>query len=224
MTLTRLRTNRLIWSIREKSNYKKWHFFRYESKAAEATRLANRSLYWNRYEKSRTKRAWYDQQIAQKTKNAVATSVSRTGVNFIKKFEGYVGHIYNDSVGVPTVGYGHTENVHPGAIWIRGQQRAGQLTEAEATILLEQDLNKNYAPAVRSIGVHLNQHQFDALVSFVYNVGTGGVASTTTVGRELRAHNYLNAANGLLLWDKARGNILEGLRIRRVAERTMFLS
>lgn len=224
MTVAQLRINQKIWAIREKSNYQKWFFYRYKSKAPAPARLAERSKYWGRYEKSRQKRHWYDQQIAQRTKGSAAVEVSKNGVALIKRFEGFVGHIYRDSVGVPTVGYGHTENVHPGAVWLRGQQRPGYLTEHEASELLKYDLNKNYAPYVRQIGVHLNQNQFDALVSFVYNVGPGGVSSSTHVGRSLRAHDYHSAANALLEWDRAGGSVLEGLRIRREAERHLFLS
>ncbi|HST54738.1 MAG TPA: lysozyme [Solirubrobacteraceae bacterium] len=141
--------------------------------------------------------------------------VSVAGVVLVKSFEGFVGHPYRDAVGVWTIGYGHTEGVHQGS---------QPLTAAQAARLLQQDLDKRYAPAVNALRVSLSQHQFDALVSFVYNVGPGGVGADTGVGRALRARSWRAAADHLLDWDKAGGRVLEGLRRRRVAERAMFLA
>jgi len=140
--------------------------------------------------------------------------VSPAGVRLVKSFEGFIGHPYRDAVGVWTIGYGHTEGVGPSS---------RPLSEAQASRLLKQDLDKHYAPPVNALRLPLSQHQFDALVSFVYNVGPGGVASDTGVGRALRARDWRAAADHLLDWDKAGGRVLEGLRRRRVSERALFL-
>jgi GH24 family phage-related lysozyme (muramidase) len=144
--------------------------------------------------------------------------VSARGTELVKSFEGFGGHPpgspYRDPVGVWTIGYGHIEGVGPGS---------RRLTEPEAAALLRRDLDAKYAPAVRNLGLPLNQNQFDALVSFVYNVGPGGVSASTQVGRALRAKNWRAAGDALLAWDKAGGRTLPGLTRRRHAERALFL-
>jgi lysozyme len=145
-------------------------------------------------------------------------NTSRGGIALIKEFEGFPfgGRPYQDSVGVWTIGYGHTEGVGP---------RSRRLTEREAAKLLEQDLDRTYARDVAALPMagDLNQHQFDALVSFVYNVGPGAIAPDTGIGRALRAKDWERAADELLRWDKAGGRVLAGLTRRRTAERALFL-
>ena len=143
--------------------------------------------------------------------------ISPAGVALIKEFEGFPngGRPYQDIVNVWTIGYGHTEGVGP---------NSPRLTEAQASALLAKDLDSKYGPYVDAIGVPLSQPQYDALVSFVYNVGPGGVAASTHVGQALRAKNWKAAADALLAWDKAGGVSVAGLTRRRQAERAMFLS
>jgi len=143
--------------------------------------------------------------------------ISPAGVGLIKEFEGFPngGRPYQDMVGVWTIGYGHTEGVGPDS---------PALTEAQASALLATDLDSKYGPYVNAIGLPLSQPQFDALVSFVYNVGPGGIAASTNVGRQLRAKNWKAAADGLLAWNKAGGAAVAGLTRRRQAERALFLS
>jgi hypothetical protein len=69
----------------------------------------------------------------------------------------------------------------------------------------------------------LNQHQFDALVSFVYNLGPGAIAPGTGIGRALRARAWRRAADEMLRWNRAGGRVLAGLTRRREAERALFL-
>lgn len=213
MTLTALKASRALWLARERFRYNKWHFYRFESKRAESERLALRKKWWDLYEEARDNRVRRDKQIAAASK---ASNVSPAGVALIKEFEGfpYGGRPYRDAVGVWTIGYGHTEHVGP---------NSKPLSEREASALLLSDLNKEYAPYVRALKLPLNQNQFDALVSFVYNVGPGGVEPTTQVGKALRAHNWQSAADHLLDWDKAAGRTLAGLTRRRQAERKLFL-
>jgi lysozyme len=142
--------------------------------------------------------------------------VSDAGVALIKEFEGFPfgGKPYRDCVGVWTIGYGHTEAVGPDS------QR---LTQQQASELLAADLDKKYAPSVDAVGVALSQHQFDALVSFVYNCGGGAVGTQTGVGKSLRAREFNAAADHLLEWNKGGGHVIAGLTRRRHAERAMFL-
>lgn len=144
----------------------------------------------------------------------VNRSVSPVGVALLKRFEGFSGRPYQDSVGVWTIGYGHTEGVGPGT---------PHITEPQASALLTRDLNRKYAPAVNALRLPLNQNQFDALVPFGYNLGVGIFGPSHTIGQALRRKAWRAAADSMLLYDKAGGRVLEGLRRRRVAERALFL-
>jgi GH24 family phage-related lysozyme (muramidase) len=142
--------------------------------------------------------------------------VSPAGVALIKEFESFPfgGKPYQDLAHVWTIGYGHTEGVGP---------NSPRITEEQASALLATDLDTRYGPAVNALDVGLNQHQFDALVSFVYNCGTGAIGADTGVGRALRAHDWTAAADHLLDWNKAKGQVIAGLTRRRQAERALFL-
>jgi len=144
--------------------------------------------------------------------------LSTNGANLIASFEGFVPHPYQDSVGVWTIGCGTTEinGVHV-------TSSTHPVTKAQAIALLKQQVQNIYGHAVNELNLPLNQNQFDALCSFTYNVGPGAIGPTMTVGKCLRAHNWRGAADGLLLWDRAGGAVLEGLLHRRQAERALFL-
>jgi lysozyme len=143
------------------------------------------------------------------------SAVSETGVRLIAEFEGCILHPYRDAVGVWTIGYGHTENVGPHTPPLASQARAMEL--------LRLDLNRKYAPPVTRLGLPLNQHQYDALVSLSYNLGPGILDSGHTLGQRLRDHDWTGAANAILLYDNAGGHKLAGLTRRRQAERALFL-
>lgn len=143
------------------------------------------------------------------------TRISSRGVQLIADFEGFVDHPYKDAAGVWTIGYGHTKGVGP---------RTPRITKTEAKRLLRREINETYAPFVADLNLPLTQGAFDALVSFVYNVGAGGISPQTGVGRELRRHRWRHVANELLKWDKAGNETLPGLTRRRNAERFLFLS
>lgn len=141
--------------------------------------------------------------------------VSDAGVKLVKEFEGFVSRPYRDIVGVWTIGYGHTSGVGP---------NTRPLTEKQASELLKQDLDKKYGPPVNALKLPINQNQFDALVSFVYNCGPGAIAGSTGVGRALRAHQWDLAAKRLLDWCKAGSppRVIPGLQRRRLAEKAVF--
>ena len=141
--------------------------------------------------------------------------LSDRGARLIADFEGFRSCPYRDAVGVWTIGYGSTKGVGP---------NSPCLTRTQALARMKREVGATYGRAVNDVGVKLNQNQFDALVSFVYNVGPGGVASTTGVGAALRRKDWNRAADELLKWDKAGGRTLEGLSRRRRAERKLFLT
>ena len=141
--------------------------------------------------------------------------ISTTGINLIKSFEGLKLQAYIDAVGILTIGYGHTGlDVHKGMT----------ITEAQATDLLYKDLTSFESAVTKLITIPLNQNQFDALVSFTYNVGVGSLESST-LRRRLNAHEDPNtvAKQELIKWVKGNNNqTLPGLVTRREAEIALF--
>lgn len=138
---------------------------------------------------------------------------SQAGTELIQSFEGCKLNAYVCPAGVLTIGWGHTgKDVTPGQC----------ISQARADELLAQDLAPRERDVERLVKVPLTQHQFDALVSFVYNLGAGALAGSTLL-KKLNAGNYAGAADEFLKWNKAGGKVLPGLSRRRAAERELFL-
>lgn len=141
---------------------------------------------------------------------------SQEGIDLIKRFEGFRSRAYQDSAGVWTIGYGTTAGagvrVHPGMAINR------ELAEK----YLRRHLRQVERAVDRLVSAPLKQHEFDALVSFIYNVGDGAF-SKSTLRQKLNAGDKAGAANEFLRWNKAGGKTLDGLKRRRKAERRMFL-
>ena len=143
---------------------------------------------------------------------------SDKGIALIKQFEGCKLTAYQDSVGVWTIGYGWTKPVDGKPI------RAGMTIKQEtAERLLKTGLVSYESDVSRLVKVGMTQGQFDALVSFTYNLGARSL-STSTLLRKLNAGDYAGAADEFLRWNKAGGKVLNGLTRRREAERALFLS
>jgi lysozyme len=143
--------------------------------------------------------------------------VSANGVLLIKQFEGLELEAYQDIAGIWTIGYGHTESAQPGM----------RISEREAEELLKKDLRPREDAVTRLVSVSLNQNEFDALVSFVYNVGVGAFQGSTARKR-LNRGDRVGAAEALTWWNKATvGGVLRvvtGLTRRRSAEAALFLA
>ena len=143
---------------------------------------------------------------------------SDKGIALLKEFEGCKLTAYQDSVGVWTIGYGWTQPVDGKPI------RAGMTIKQEtAERLLKTGLVSYESDVSRLVKVGMTQGQFDALVSFTYNLGARSL-STSTLLRKLNAGDYAGAADEFLRWNKAGGKVLNGLTRRREAERALFLS
>lgn len=143
---------------------------------------------------------------------------SEKGIALIKQFEGCKLTAYQDSVGVWTIGYGWTQPVDGKPI------RAGMTIKQEtAERLLKTGLISYESDVSLLVKVGLSQGQFDALVSFTYNLGARSL-STSTLLRKLNAGDYAGAADEFQRWNKAGGKVLTGLTRRREAERALFLS
>lgn len=110
-----------------------------------------------------------------------------------------------------TAGYGHTHGV----------TEQTTCTMAEAEEWLRQDVASAVATVNASVRVHLTQHEFDALVSLVFNIGAPNFLSSTML-RKLNAADYAGASAEFPRWDKQAGAVLNGLHTRRVAEERYF--
>jgi len=138
--------------------------------------------------------------------------ISDKGLDLIKTYEGIRLKAYKCPAGVWTIGYGHTVGVAPGQI----------ITLKEATELLRKDI-KLFEDNVNTQLDDLTQGQFDALVSFSFNVGIYALNRSTLLNR-LREGDIAGAANEFLRWNKAGGRTLLGLVARRKDERRLFMS
>ncbi|UAN55460.1 lysozyme [Serratia sp. JSRIV004] len=150
--------------------------------------------------------------------------ISNNGLALIKAFEGLSLTAYPDpgTGGAPwTIGWGHTgPEVKPGLTW----------TQAQAKQALNDDVARFERDVRTLVKVEINQNQFDALVSFAFNVGSDideddvpeGLGDSTLL-RKLNAGDYEGAANEFVKWNNSAGKVMKGLTRRRAAERDLFL-
>ena len=136
--------------------------------------------------------------------------ISEKGLSMIERFEGCLLKASNKLDGVWTIGYGQT-----GSYYGKRVRRGMTTTKALAHAWLRDHSIKTYEMAVaKAVKVPLNQNQFDALVSFTYNVGVGALKQSTAL-RKLNAGDYAGAADALTMWTKFNGKVLAGLVRRR---------
>lgn len=151
---------------------------------------------------------------ALKSKLAVAAlSLSLAGAAFIRFEEGSKQEAYLDPVGIPTICVGSTSGVFLG-------QKA---TQRECDERLQEDTTYAGAAIKRCLtgDVRLTQKQYDALVSFTFNVG-GGAFCKSTLARKINAGDCLGAANEFQRWNRAGGRVLPGLTSRRAKEAWLY--
>ncbi|HAW5515053.1 TPA: lysozyme [Escherichia coli] len=147
--------------------------------------------------------------------------ISNNGIALIKGFEGCRLTAYPDpgTGGAPwTIGYGWTYPIDGKPIKPRMK-----IDQATADRLLKTGLVSYENDVLKLVKVKLTQNQFDALVSFAYNVGSRAL-STSTLLKKLNAGDIKGAADEFLRWNKAGGKEMPGLTKRRKAERDVFLS
>lgn len=140
--------------------------------------------------------------------------IGQNGIELIKQFEGCKLTAYLCPAKVLTIGYGHTHNVKKGQI----------ITQLEADNLLKEDLTtfeKGITTLVRS---NINQNQFDALVSFAFNLGLANFKNSTLLKKVNANPNDTTIKNEFSKWNKGGGKILAGLIKRRESEAELFCS
>lgn len=138
--------------------------------------------------------------------------ISQNGLELIKEFEGFSATPYVCAGGKVTVGFGHTNTA---------SMKMKPITKRDGEALLKQDLREAEATVERLVKVDLTQNQFDALISFVFNVGAGALAKSTLL-KLLNKGNYEAVPAQLMRWNKANGKPLAGLTRRRQAEGVLW--
>ncbi len=142
--------------------------------------------------------------------------LSQTGLAFIARFEGFSSKKYICPAGIPTIGYGHvvlpSENFPKEGI-----------SKHQALEILRNDVSKAQHAVSRLIKIPLNQNQFDALVSFTFNVGAGAL-QRSTLRMKINNKEYQQVAEEWRKWCRAGGKPLKGLKIRREAEILLFFA
>jgi lysozyme len=142
------------------------------------------------------------------------------GINLIKQFEGFLAKPYKCPAGIPTIGYGAT--YYPSGLKVTLNDKA--ITEAQATTML-MNMLKTYEKSVDSFcRDDINQNQFDALVSFSYNVGVNALKNSTLLKKVNKDPNDPTIRAEFLRWNKAAGKVLKGLTNRRIAEANLYES
>jgi lysozyme len=134
-----------------------------------------------------------------------------TGLALTEEFEGCRLNAYQDSAGIWTLGYGHTAGVEAG----------DTCTQAQAAAWLLADVQWAVSVVQKAVTVALTQNQFDALVDFVFNAGSGNFQSSTML-KLLNAGDYAGAALQFPRWNQAGGQPVAGLTRRRAAEQALF--
>ena len=133
------------------------------------------------------------------------------GLSLIKKFEGCELEAYQCTAGVWTMGYGHTKGVTP----------SDSISQEEAEQMLVDELHEYESYVNEYVTVALSQNQFDALVSWVYNLGPANLKASTML-KVLNSGEYEDVPAQIKRWNKAGGKVLEGLIRRREAEACLF--
>ena len=138
---------------------------------------------------------------------------SHKGIALIKEFEGLRLKAYKCPGGVWTIGYGHTAGVKPGMT----------ITEEQAEQFLKEDLIV-FERAVNNQNLSIDQNQFDALISLIYNIGIGNFQKSTLLRKARVNPNDNSIMDEFLKWVYSKGRVLPGLQRRRLAEMKLYFS
>lgn len=140
--------------------------------------------------------------------------ISEEGLQLIQHFEGFSKTIYRCQAGIPTIGYGHALR--------EGESFPHGITQFDAEILLQQDIRIAEDAVTRLCPVNnLQQHHYDALVSFTYNLGAGAL-QRSTLRRNILRGDLPRATEQFMAWVYAGGKRSKGLVLRRQAEKALF--
>jgi lysozyme len=146
--------------------------------------------------------------------------LSKACINLVRSFEGYHRKLANGDcttyycpAGVLTIGYGCTVGINPGDVW----------THEQAIAALKRELEKHETAVNELVKTEINQNQFDALVSFSYNCGSGALGKSALL-KKVNKGDFAGAAAEFHKWNKGGGKVLPGLVRRRAQEAELFLT
>ena len=154
--------------------------------------------------------------------------MSKHGLGLLEKWEGFELNVYKDSAGLPTIGVGHLltkSELTSGKIVIDGVpvKYSDGLTNQQVLDLLSQDVKPAEQSVNNGVKVALDQNQFDALVSFTFNVGVGAFTASTLL-KVLNQKQYAEVPTQFLRWVRSGGQVVQGLLNRRQNEISLWNS
>jgi lysozyme len=138
-------------------------------------------------------------------------TISEEGKSLIKKFEGCELTAYKCAAGVPTIGYGH----------IKGVNMGDTITQEEANEMFNHEMKEYETYVNTAVTVPLSQNQFDAIVSWVFNLGNGNLQASTML-KVINSGDHAGVPAQIKRWNKAGGKVLDGLVRRREAEALLY--
>jgi GH24 family phage-related lysozyme (muramidase) len=141
--------------------------------------------------------------------------ITHEGLNRIKRFEGFSPTVYICPAGYPTIGYGHV---------VQNEEKdrfSDGIDKEQGEELLRRDAQVAERAVLRLITVPLTDGQFDALVSFTFNLGSGAL-QRSTLRRKVNREEHAQVPDQLLRWVWAAGKRLKGLARRRAAESAVY--
>lgn len=138
---------------------------------------------------------------------------SQRGIDLIKKYEGFRATAYRCPAGILTIGYGHTGNVSPSQV----------ITQEQAEDLLRIDVVEAEEVVCKMVKSKITQNQFDALVSFVFNCGSGNFQKSTLLKRvNANPQDVSGITEAFKMWNGGKGKELPGLIKRRAEEALLY--
>ena len=143
---------------------------------------------------------------------------SKNGLDIIKRFESFRSKPYLCPAGVPTIGYGTTIYPSGKKVTINDQE----ITESEANVYLSYDVVKFEKSVSACVTQKINQNQFDALISFTYNLGSDALRKSTLLKKININPSDVSIRTEFSKWVRAGGVILRGLVSRRIAESNLY--
>tara|TARA_A100000172_G_scaffold66855_1_gene46488 strand:- start:3375 stop:3818 length:444 start_codon:yes stop_codon:yes gene_type:complete len=138
-------------------------------------------------------------------------NISKEGINLIKKFEGCKLEAYKCAAGVWTIGYGSTHGISEGM----------KISQERADMLLLEDIEKFEKAVNKAVKRAMVQCQFDALVSWTFNLGESNLNSSTML-KKLNNQEYDEVIPQMKRWNKVNGQVKQGLVRRREAEALLY--
>ena len=143
----------------------------------------------------------------------IVMHISKSGLAILKDFEGCRLEAYPDVVNVWTIGYGFTSGV----------QKGDTMTQAQCDERLSREIRAYEIAVWNATGGDVTQSEFDALVSFAWNVGIAGMKKSSVIKAHVKGDKQA-AARAFGLWNKAGGKVVKGLARRRAAEAVLYLT